>query len=86
MRHTGTVNNACDKNNTCDILVGLQVADCGLDLSGEEFRKYHRRNRVCDKHLKVLSVMVKGQLSRYCQQVRVKGEIGRYCKQVSTRE
>ena len=46
-----------------------QVEGCGCNLSGENVKKYLRRNRICELHHKELVVVTKGQPSRYCQQV-----------------
>jgi hypothetical protein len=47
----------------------LQVDGCGMDLSAENFKGHHRRNRTCDEHMKSLCVVIDGQESRHCQQV-----------------
>ena len=56
----------------CPIMLSCcaQVDECGVDLSTDEFKKYNRRNRVCCSHQKAMTVLIKGQASRYCQQVR----------------
>ena len=47
----------------------LQVAECGKDLSTE--KAYYQRYRVCEGHLKMLSLVLNGNPnpSRFCQQV-----------------
>ncbi|GAX76284.1 hypothetical protein CEUSTIGMA_g3729.t1 [Chlamydomonas eustigma] len=45
-----------------------QVDGCKTILTGPNFQCYHRRNRVCTEHMRVLSTEVGGQESRYCQQ------------------
>jgi thioredoxin-related protein len=50
--------------------VPSQVDGCGVDLSGDDVKKYQQRNRVCEIHQKLMCVIVKGQNCRYCQQVR----------------
>lgn len=47
----------------------LQVDDCGIDLTGTEFKNYHRTSRVCRQHMKELHVTWGGRDSRYCHQV-----------------
>jgi len=43
-----------------------QVEGCGKDLAQE--KGYYQRYRVCEQHLKLLSLMVDGKPSRFCQQ------------------
>ena len=45
----------------------LQVSGCGKDLTPE--KNYYQRYRVCEQHLKMLSLVVQGKPSRFCQQV-----------------
>ena len=47
----------------------MQVKDCpAADLS--QGKAYYRRFRICEKHLKTLSLCIEGKPSRFCQQVR----------------
>ena len=54
-----------------------QVDGCGVDLSGDDVKKYQQRNRVCGTHQKDLVVILRGRECRYCQQVwgKVWGEV-----------
>jgi hypothetical protein len=45
------------------------VDNCGADLSSDLIKSYNRRNRVCDQHMRDLSVAIRGQQQRFCQQV-----------------
>ncbi|EFJ44308.1 hypothetical protein VOLCADRAFT_64981, partial [Volvox carteri f. nagariensis] len=42
------------------------VKDCSVDLSS--CKAYYRRFRICERHLKTLSLCIEGKLSRFCQQ------------------
>lgn len=42
-----------------------QADNCGKDLSG--FTYYHKRNRICDLHIKANSYMMDGKELRFCQ-------------------
>ncbi|XP_015871799.1 squamosa promoter-binding-like protein 13A isoform X2 [Ziziphus jujuba] len=46
--------------------VSCLVDDCKADLSS--CREYHKRHRVCERHSKTPTVMVKGEEKRFCQQ------------------
>lgn len=54
---------------TCKLAKGpliCQVEGCAKDLLTE--KGYYQRYRVCEQHLKMLSLMVDGKPSRFCQQ------------------
>jgi hypothetical protein len=47
-----------------------QVDGCSMDLTGTEFRDYHRRSCVCKQHMHDQEVMLNGSTMRFCHQVR----------------
>ena len=44
----------------------VQVEDCCKDLTNE--KSYYQRHRICEVHLKTLSIEMHGRPSRFCQQ------------------